>query len=150
MMHGHKNIKLNKYCTEWKPVSNNDGLTRSWEHEVFQGVLTSGDVFGLEMEDTAERDKRQIKEPATQAKFSIKSALLNIIFGVMFTFLLQYKLTLTWPTEGKPYTALYSLRPQNLTENTQDKDFLAFDAVKIGRCVSVVYSNTLYASFPLW
>jgi len=62
---------------------------------VFQGVLTSGDVFGLELEDGAERDKRQIKEPLVQAKFGIKSALLNIVFGVMLTFLLQHKLTLT-------------------------------------------------------
>ena len=61
---------------------------------MFQGVLPSGDVFGLELEDAAERDKRQIKESLVQGKFSIKSALLNIIFGVMFTFLLQHKLTL--------------------------------------------------------
>ena len=52
-------------------------------------------MFELELEDGAERDKRQIKEPIVQAKFGIKSALLNIIFGVMFTFLLQHSLTLT-------------------------------------------------------
>jgi hypothetical protein len=61
---------------------------------VFQGVLTSGDVFGLELEDAAERDKRQVKEPIVEAGFGIKSALLNLIFGVTFTFLLQHKLTL--------------------------------------------------------
>jgi len=55
---------------------------------VFQGVLTSSDVYGLELEDRAERDKRKIKEPLVQASFGIKSALLNIVFGVMFTFLL--------------------------------------------------------------
>jgi len=116
---------------------------------VFQGVLTSGDVFGLEVDDGAERDKRQIKEPIVQAKFSIKTALLNLVFGVMFTFLLHHKLTQTPSAEGQPDTALYSVRPQNLIENTQDKGLLAFDAVKIGRCVSMICRNTLNASFPL-
>jgi hypothetical protein len=116
---------------------------------VFQGLLTSGDVFGLELEDTAERDKRQIKEPLVQAKFGIKTALLNLVFGVTFTFILLHKLTLNSPAEGEPYTALYSVRPQNLTEDTQDNGFLAFDAVKIGRCVSMICRNTLLASFPL-
>jgi hypothetical protein len=55
---------------------------------VFQGVLTSGDVYGFELEDRAERDKRKIKEPLVQAGFGIKSALLNIIFGVTFIFFL--------------------------------------------------------------
>jgi predicted ABC-type exoprotein transport system permease subunit len=107
---------------------------------VFQGVLTSGDVSGLELEDTAERDKRQIKEPLVQASFGIKSALLNIIFGVMFTFLLrvQHKLTLTSPAEGKTVTALYSVTTQNLIDSTQDKGFQAFDAVKIGIRVSII------------
>ena len=50
---------------------------------MLQGVLTSSDVFGLELEHTAEREKRKIKEPLVEASFGIKSALLNIIFGVM-------------------------------------------------------------------
>jgi hypothetical protein len=62
---------------------------------VLQGVLTYSDVFGLEQEHTAEREKRKIKEPLVEASFGIKSALLNIIFGVMLIYLSQLKLTLT-------------------------------------------------------
>jgi hypothetical protein len=58
---------------------------------VFQGVLTSGEAFGYELEDRAERQKRKILEPVVEASFGIKSALLNIIFGVTFT--LGYRMT---------------------------------------------------------
>jgi hypothetical protein len=62
---------------------------------VFQVLLTSSDVFGPELEDRAEREKRKILEPFVEAKFGVKSVLLDLIFGVTFTLLLQHKLTLT-------------------------------------------------------
>jgi hypothetical protein len=57
---------------------------------VFQGLQASSDGFALQLEDGAERDKRQIKEPLVQASFGIKSALLNLVFGVILTFLSQH------------------------------------------------------------
>jgi hypothetical protein len=62
---------------------------------MFQGILASSDVFGPDVEDRAEREKRKILEPVVEAKFGVKSVLLNLIFGVTFTVLLQHKLTPT-------------------------------------------------------
>jgi hypothetical protein len=56
---------------------------------MFQGVLTPSDAFGPELEARAERQKRKIVEPIVEASFGIKSALLNIIFGVTLTSLLR-------------------------------------------------------------
>jgi hypothetical protein len=53
---------------------------------MFQGVLISSDVFGPELKGRAEREKRKILEPVVEASFGIKSALLNIIFGVTLAF----------------------------------------------------------------
>jgi hypothetical protein len=39
-------------------------------------------VFGPELQERAEREKRKILEPIVEASFGIKSALLDIIFGV--------------------------------------------------------------------
>ncbi|GFG29280.1 hypothetical protein Cfor_07211 [Coptotermes formosanus] len=48
---------------------------------MFQGILASSDVFGPDVEDRAEREKRKILEPVVEAKFGVKSVLLNLIFG---------------------------------------------------------------------
>jgi hypothetical protein len=68
---------------------------------MFQGVLTSSDVFGPELNGRAEREKRKILEPVVEASFGIKSALLNIIFGV--TLALPYN---TRSTGSKTVSAL--------------------------------------------
>jgi hypothetical protein len=57
---------------------------------MFQGALTSSDPFGQELQERAEREKRKVLEPIVGASFGIKSALLNIVFGVTLTLLLQY------------------------------------------------------------
>jgi hypothetical protein len=62
---------------------------------MFLDVLASSDVFGPDVEDRVEREKRKILEPVVEAKFGVKSVLRNLIFGVTFTVLLQHKLTLT-------------------------------------------------------
>jgi hypothetical protein len=61
-------------------------------HLMFQGALTSSDAFGHELQGRTEREKRKVLEPIVGASFGIKSALLNIIFGVTLTLLLQYSL----------------------------------------------------------
>ncbi|GFG35619.1 hypothetical protein Cfor_00737, partial [Coptotermes formosanus] len=48
---------------------------------MFLDVLASSDVFGPDVEDRVEREKRKILEPVVEAKFGVKSVLRNLIFG---------------------------------------------------------------------
>jgi hypothetical protein len=53
---------------------------------MFQAVLTSSEVFGPDVAGRTDREKRKILEPVVEASFGIKTALLNIIFGVTLAF----------------------------------------------------------------
>jgi hypothetical protein len=71
-------------------------------------VLISGEVFGPELEDRAEREKRKILEPIVEAGFGVKSVLLNIIFGVTLILFSHITHCLDRTLQGLHYSGLHN------------------------------------------